>query len=520
MIYRFGSFELDTDAYELRSGNAILPLEPKIYDLICFLIKNPGRLISRRELIDGVWDGRIVSDAAISTCIKAARKALGDSGNAQNYIRTVRGRGVQFAADIQADHTAGENGLPASRLDPVSREPSIAVLPLTNMSSEPELEHVADGIAEDLIAALSRMRGFHLIARNSTFTYKGKAVHVKQVGEDLGVRYVVEGSVRKAGNRLRVAVQLIDAEFDTHLWAESYDREVEDIFSLQDEITRLIAGAIEPELGEAEAERTRQKPPESFDAWDCYYRGMWHILKFTDEGFSEGLRFLRKSIEVDPSYARAHGAIAAALQVYVLRGQSPSPDLEVAEALKAGQRAVSLDRKDARNHVGLGRAYFQSGDVEASVAHFQLALEINPSFAWAHHGLVSSLTFLGQFEKAVDHADLALRYSPRDPMAWAFLVAKAHALYHLRRYDEAIEAATAATRQAETEFRCWTPLAAALAQSGRLAEAEEAVGEVLKRNGKVCLDYVRTAVPWKVIADREHYLDGLRRAGLPESAGD
>jgi len=516
MIYRFGDFELDTDAYELCGGGAALPVEPKVYDLIRFMVENPGRVISRSELIDGVWDGRIVSDTAVSTCLKSARKVLGDSGDSQNFIRTIRGRGILFEAEtLIGDVPGGKTNI--GQTDPVaSQQPSIAVLPFTNLSADPELEHVADGMALDLIAALARNQGFRLIARNSTFSYRGQAISVGQISEDLGVRYVVEGSVRKSGNRLRVSIHLVEAEHNTTVWAENYDREFEDIFSLQDEVTALISGAVGNGLGEAEAERASHKPADNFDASDCYYRGLWHVFKFTSEGFREGLRLLRQSAELDPGYARAYGGLASALYLYVLRGDSLEHDRDVAEAVEAGQRAVALDRNDARNHVGLGRAYFLVGDVEGSVTHFQLALKINPSFAGVHHGLSSSLTFLGQFEEAIKHAELALLYSPRDPMGWAFLVAKAHALYHLRRYEEAIDATTLATRQSETEFRCWTPLAASLAQMGRLDEASEAVEEVLKRKPKVSLDYIRNAVPWKINEDMEHYLDGLRKAGLPK----
>jgi TolB-like protein len=403
--------------------------------------------------------------------------------------------------------------------DPVLRPSErayIAVLPFDNMSDEPDQEYFSDAITEDLIAGLSRVSAFYVIARNSTFTYRGRAVQIKQVSQELGARYVIEGSVRRVGDRVRITVQLIDAEYDRHIWAERYDREVGDIFALQDEITQTLVGAIEPELGEAESERASRKSLDHLNAWDCHHRATWHCYKMTKENFVEGLRLLHQATELDPTFGHVYGSLAIALHAWVLLGHSDAPKESIAKAVEAGRRAVTLDGKDAHNHYGLGRAYTLSGDLDGANSHFQLALEINPSYALAHHGLVTVLALLGQHDAAVGHADTALRLSPRDPLKWTFLQVKAHALYHLRRYDEAAETARISTHYPGAEFWCWVWLGTSLAQLGRIDEAKEAISQVRQKNQNVTLSFIRTSLPWRIAADLEHAIEGLQKAGLPE----
>ncbi len=401
----------------------------------------------------------------------------------------------------------------SENLDP---KPSIAVLPFDNMSGDPKQEYFSDGITEDLITALSHVRGFNTIARNSSFTYKGQSISVRDIGKQLGIRYLIEGSVRRSGNRVRISVQLIDAETDQHLWAESYDRDLDDVFLVQDEIVLNVVGAIEPELAEAESARARSKPPDSLDAWECYNRALWHLFKITKEDFATGMGLLQKAIEIDPEFARAYGTIASALHALVLLGHVEDPENIIAKAVAAGRHGVALDNKDTSTHFGLGRAYTLSGDLEGAILHFEAALEINPSSAQAHHGIVTPLTLLGRHEEAIQHADQALRFSPRDPMIWTFLQVKAHALYHLRRYEYAIEVAKKSTHQPGAGFWCWTCLAAAQAQQERVEPAKTAMASAMKRNPQLSVTFISKALPWQVTEDLEHYLEGLRKAGLPE----
>ena len=258
----------------------LLPVEPKVFDLLAHLIGKRDQVVSKEDLIAGVWLGRVVSDSALTSCINAARVAIGDSGESQRLIKTLPRKGVRFVGTVrEGDSSAGPEPPSVALASPrpalaLPDKPSVAVLPFANLSNDPDQEYFADGLTEDIITALSRLRWFFVIARNSTFAYKGKALDVRQIASDLGVRYVLEGSVRKAGDRLRVTSQLIDASTGAHVWAERYDRVLADIFAVQDEITTSVVASIEPQLYEAEILRFQRKPPENLDAWGYVMRAM------------------------------------------------------------------------------------------------------------------------------------------------------------------------------------------------------------------------------------------------------
>src|SRR5262245_30995650 len=282
MQFLFEDHVLDVDRRELRRGAQRVALEPQVFDLLVYLVRNRDRVVSKDDLIEGVWDGRIVSESTLTSRITAARKAVGDNGNEQRLIRTVPRKGIRFVGDArEAQMSAAKPGSPAAIGDAkgaptlaLPDKPSIAVLPFQNLSGDPEQEYLADGVVEDIIMALSRMRWLFVIARNSSFTYKGQAVDVRQVGRELGVRYVLEGSVRKAASRVRIAGQLIDAATGTTLWADRFEGALEDIFDLQDQVATSVVGAIAPTLERAEIERAKRKPTESLDAYEHYVRGI------------------------------------------------------------------------------------------------------------------------------------------------------------------------------------------------------------------------------------------------------
>jgi TolB-like protein len=298
--YQFEDFCLDAELRELRRGRDVVALEPQVFDLLEYLIRNRERVVSKDDLIAVVWNGRIVSESALTTRINAARSAIDDSGQQQRLIRTLPRKGIRFIGNVR-EHSVSPatQGASTATTPPLPDAPSIAVLPFTNMSGNPEREHFADGITEDIITALSRFRSLFVIARSSTFTYKYIVVEVKQVARELGVRYVLEGSVRTAGGRVRITAQLIDAETGGHVWAERYDRPIQEIFAIQDEITDMIAATMEPEIGAAERERARRKPPEHLGAWEQYQRGMWHLLRRNREDLATAQTFLRHAIELD-----------------------------------------------------------------------------------------------------------------------------------------------------------------------------------------------------------------------------
>jgi adenylate cyclase len=402
---------------------------------------------------------------------------------------------------------------------PLPDKPSIAVLPFQNMGGDPEQEYFADGMVEDITTALSRIRWLFVIARNSSFTYKGQAVDVKQVGRELGVRYVLEGSVRSAGRRVRIAAQLIDAETGVHVWAERYDRPLQDIFAIQDEITDTIAATMEPEIGAAERERARRKQPEHLGAWEHHQRGMWHLLRRNRDDFVAAQAFFRKAIELDPAFATPRAALALSCFFQITHGFTIDHAASLDELLAEASQAVALDPKDALGHTALGLAFMERRDYLASLAEHQIALGLNPNSSLAHWAFGYGLLRAERLQEALEQLDTALRLSPRDPGLWSYLTVKASALYQLQQYDEAVRFSREAARHSVADL-VWpfVHLAAALGQLGQTTEALAAVEELRKRRPGLTVSSVRSWPHNRSRSERslEHILEGLRLAGLPE----
>ncbi len=431
----------------------------------------------------------------------------------KNIARAVHVFRVRFATD-KVGPEQPDAGAEARLAIP--HKPSIAVLPFTNMSGDPDQEFFSDGITEDIITALSKIRWFFVIARNTTFTYRDQAVDVKRVAEELGVRYVLEGSVRKAGNRIRVTAQLIDAGTGNHVWAERYDRDLSDIFALQDEMTQTIVGAIEPELGNAERERARRKPPGNLDAWSCYQRGLWHLYRFTKVDNDEAEKLFQRAAELDPDFSGAFMGLGTVRYWNVLFGHAESPEETLADAFAAARTAVSLDDKDAMAHWTLGRVYTQMGESESAVAELKTALAINPSFAHAYYSLGWALLVAGRMEAALPHIDQALRLNPHDPSLWTFLTGRAVALLLLRRYAEAADYARQALRQPSANFLASATLASTLGHLGKTDEAGGALERVYQLRPDFSGALMGRLFRFRHETERACFLDGLRKAGLPD----
>jgi adenylate cyclase len=402
-------------------------------------------------------------------------------------------------------------------------KPSIAVLPFTNMSGDPDQEYFADGIAEDIITALSRLRWLFVIARNSTFTYKGRPVEMKQIGRELGVRYVLEGSVRKSSNRVRITAQLIDAETGAHVWAERYDRPLEDIFAVQDEITDTIVATIEPEISASERDRARRKPPEHLGAWELYQRGMWHLLRRNTDELPSSQTCFRDAIALDPNFATPHAALAVSFFFYLTHGLTNEPAATRSDLYEEASKAVALDPRDALGHSALGLGFMERGELAKAISEHQVALSLNPNSAFGCYAFGFTLQRSGQFNDAVGQFSTALRLSPRDPAAWSYLTLKASSLYQLSRYEETIEFARDATRYPVVDL-VWpyVHLSAALGQLNRDDEALAAVAELCRRRPGLTISgfrlwpYYRHHRSQKLEQNLEHTIDGLRKAGLPE----
>jgi len=390
-------------------------------------------------------------------------------------------------------------------------KPSIAVLPFQNMSGDPEQEYFADGMVEDIITELSRIRWLFVIARNSTFTYKGHAVAVKQVARELGVRYVLEGSVRKGGNRVRVTAQMIDATTGAHIWAERYDRDLSDIFAVQDEITASVAGVIEPALAEAEQQRVLRKPPERLDAWEAYQRGLWHFNKYGPEENQTAQTFFRQAIALDPNFAPGHYGNALALQ-WEIWHFSTRPFSEVqGTAREEAQIAVSLDDKDAMAHAVLAHMMMWGGEWEAAIAEARTAVALNPNSAFVISMLGCVLGFGGYREEALERLQQAMRASPHDPLIWLWSIWRAVLQCFSRDFVAALQTLRQVVRLRPSYAPPYEYVAASLAYLGQLDEAREALERVPPQSAEQ-LQRWQQRPPWMRPEDYALWVEGVHLA--------
>jgi adenylate cyclase len=558
-VYRFDGFTLDlVRGALLGPDGAEIPLRPKAFSLLRHFVENAGRLLDRDEILAAVWPGVFVTEDSVGQCLKEARRALGDEQ--QRLLRTVPRRGYLFAAEVArldaaspllprglagllaeplrpppaataAPSSVGEPAPPRSGHSPegdraaasaaapahrsAASRPMLVVLPFANMTGDAEQEYFADGIAEELTTALSHLRWFSVVARNSAFTYKGRAVDVRQVGRELGVGYVLEGSVRKAGGRVRITAQLCDASAGQHVWAQRFDGDLADIFDLQDRVTEAVAGAIEPSLRLAEVERARAKPTESLTAYDLYLRALPHRFA-TREGNEEALRLLRRAVALDPGFAAAKGALANLHTVRFTQGWAEEGDVE--EAVRCARDVIERGGEDdptALAAAALALAYL-ARDHEAGLGAADRALLLAPNAAQVLLFSGWIRTYAGDARTAIAQLERAMRLSPVDPSTFYFATALAFARFVGGDLEGAAALARRAVHDRPSFLTGHRLLAACLAQLGRSEEAAEAVRALLAvAPGYTVADAAkRLAVRDRAL--RGLYLDGLRRAGLPE----
>jgi adenylate cyclase len=517
MLYAFEGYTLDTDRRELRNGHAAISIQPQVFDLLEYLVRNRDRVVSRDDLIASIWGGRIVSESTLATRINSARAAIGDNGAEQRLISTLPRRGIRFIGAVQEQQTEIPTApLAAADKPPLALpdRPSVAVLPFVDLSGNFDQEYFVDGLTEDIITSLSKWQSFFVIARNSTFVYKGRAIDVRQVSRELGVRYVLEGSARKAGNRVRISAQLIDAISGAHVWAERFDQDLTDVFSVQDELTQHVAAAIGPAVSKVETERARRKTPEELVAWDHYLRGMWYFHRFTEDGFDRALISFRRAVDLDETLAHAHAGIARTCMAKTMyRGSDRERSL--GNAIDAAKKALSLDGESIDAYYALSLASAHSDDIEVAFEFAQRATRLNENFAPGYFALAVACVYLGRPTDGLAAVDRALRLNPTDPQRFTWLANRASALYLLGRYAQAIECArhSLALGRYHTAMRV---LAASYAQLDMTEKACDAVRELL---GAPHGDKTIAAVvaPFRRSADREIYAKGLGRAGMPEA---
>ncbi len=529
--FMFADYVLDRERRELTLRGQVVAVGPQVFDLLLHLVVNRNRVVSKDDLLEAVWSGRIVSESTITSHINAVRKAIGDSGEEQCLVRTIARKGFRFVGEVEVDEIGdtpqpggrGANEQASGKLQEqpsalvLPDKPSITVLPFQHLSGDPEQEYFADGVVEDIITALSRIRWLFVIARNSSFTYKGRAVDVKEVGRELGVRYVLEGSLRKAGNQVRITGQLIDATTGAHLWAERFEGALDNIFDLQDQISASVVGAISPQLERVEIERAKRKPTESLDAYDYYLRGMAKLHIGTREAIEAALALFYKAIELDPDFSSAYGGAAWCHFWRKLNGWMVDRNHEIAEGVRLARLAVELGRDDAVALTRAGHALGHlTGDVDGGIALIDRARLLNPNFApaWFLGGALR--VFRGETENAIEDLAHAVRLSPLDPEMFRMEAATSLAHFFDGRFDSASSWAEKALGNLPSLLVAVALLASSHALAGRLVEARQAMRRLRALDPSLRIANLKDWLPIHRPEDYARFADGLRLSGLPE----
>ncbi len=523
MQFAFNDYVLDLDRRELKRNAKIVQVAPQVFDLLTYLVQHRERVVSKDDLLAAVWGGRIVSESTVTTHINAVRKAIGDSGGAQLLLRTIPRKGFRFVAEVAevkvadaaSDPGALESGQ-AKPARPLPSKPSIAVLPFHNLSGDPEQAYFADGVVEDIIAALSRVRWLFVIASDSSFTYRDRPVDVKQVSRELGVGYVLEGSIRKAAGRLRITGQLIDAQTGGHLWAERFEGTLNDVFQLQDQIAASVVGAIAPQVELAEIARAKCAPTASLTAYDCYLRGLAHVHHGTRQSIDDAIPLFRKAIELDDEFAAAHAMAAWCYFWRKVNGWMSDRLRELVEGTRLARRAIELGRDDAvaLTRAGHALAHF-TGDLDSSITLLDRAVFLNPSLAaaWFLGGFLR--TWRGEPQGAIQHFERAMRLSPVDPELYRMHAGIAMAHLFAGRLDLASGWAEEAYANLPSFLLAAASVAASRALSGRPDDARRAMEHLRELDPGLRLSNINDWLPIQRAEDLAILTDGLRKAGLP-----
>jgi TolB-like protein len=510
--YELGPFHLDGKAEILFRGTEPVALGQRAVALLRALVERAGAPVSRDVLVEAAWPGLTVEDANLTVQIASLRRVFAEASGGESWIETLPRRGYRYIGP--ATPKGEPNIAVASTALALPDKPSIAVLPFQNLSGDPEQEYFADGVVEDIITGLSRIKWLFVIARNSSFTYKGRAVDVKQVGRELGVRYVLEGGVRKAGRRLRVTAQLIEAATGNHLWAERYDRNLDDVFAVQDEITLAVVGAIEPSLRAAEIEHVKRKRPESLDAYDLVLRALPEIYTAMPAGAEKCLAFSERALVLEPNYGLAHGLASWAHEILFVRAGMHEESRR--GAIAHGHAAITHGRSDpmALAFGALSLALIEHDRVVPFDA-FEEAVKISPSFAPAYMLASPPLAYAGHAERAIDWGERAVRLSPFDPFIFGAYQGICIGNFILGCHNEAANAGRKATQSNPGFSFSHALLAASLVKLGRMDEAKAAISRVRDLQPNFSINRQCAAVG--IIPEvAEPLIEALRTAELPD----
>ncbi len=518
MHYIFENYVFDVGRHELLRGSTRVEVEPGVLDLLRYLIENRERVVSKDDLIEHVWNGRIVSESTMTSRITAARRAIGDTGSEQRLIRTVARKGVRFVGEVRE---SGGTDAPTVGPPPVAAslpdKPSVAILPFANLSGDPAQDYFSDGISEDIITELSRFSELFVIARNSSFQYKGKAIDVRQIARELGVRYLLEGSVRHADERVRISAQLVDAQTGAHRWAERYDRRIEDIFSVQDEVAQTVASVLSIQINRAEADRALLKPPTTWEAHDYFLRGnaalTRFLSRFTLDDLNDARALLQRSIDLDPSYARAYAMLASSHIDAYLTGVNDEYRTQAAldRAFALARTAVEIEPGLPLAHAHLADVHLFRREYDDALATWGRVFELNPNFTDFRYG--RALNFAGKFGDGLAAIKRHLRLDPFAPVG-----ARLHlgiAYLGQKNYAEALASFREVVTRAPELGVGRMALASTYALMGHMNEAREQITELLRIDPTCTVAKVARFRTFRDPKDGAHMLQGLLQAGLP-----
>jgi TolB-like protein/Flp pilus assembly protein TadD len=530
MHYRFEDYLLDVDRQELRRGANLVAIEPQVFDLLLFLIRNRDRVVSKDDLVAKVWNGRAISDSTLSSRITIARQTIGDSGEEQRLIRTVARKGLRFIGEVSEGVNSPAQQLPSASGDTTKVQPlgtlaetgvkttfgkhSIAVLPFDNLSADPEQEYFSDGMAEDLITDLSKISGLSVAARHSSFTFKGRSADIGEVAKKLGVAFILEGSVRKMADRLRINAQLIDAAQGTHVWAERFDGDVAEIFDFQDRIRKDIIAALELKLTTAQASRSKKQRTTSLEAYDHLLRGRSEYYRYGSEHNAKAIEHFTAASKLDPNFAEPYSYLS---YCYFARFMMmwPGADPDLGPALSAAEKAVSLDSASATTLSRLAWLLAFLRRYEESFSHFEKAIALEPNNAESLAAYAEVLNHFGDPERGLElNTQAVASGDAASHPNWEYNFG--HSYLILRRYEEAIPRLRRAIELAPKFLPARVRLACAYAELDRLEEAKQEAAQILQLSPGFSVEFWDEYTPYRTPDQRERYRSMLRKAGLPE----
>lgn len=524
MVYRFGPFELDLARVELRKDGQSLPLEPQVFTLLAFLVEHRERVVSRDEIFEKVWDGRVVSDSALSSRIKSARKALGDDGKTQRFIRTTHGQGFRFVAELRVQRdglpaiSAGAadavvSQAPAATAEAVSR-PSIAVLPFRPIGDAGPYLTIADGLPHELITELSRLRWLFVIARGSSFRLRGDELDPREAGRLLGVRYCLSGTVEVSGQQLAVTTELVDARAGDVVWAERYTGFIDDVHAVRAEIRSRILTSLEIQIPLHEAAGARLTNTENLDAWSAYHLGLQHLYRFNRKDNAMAAGLFARAVDREPEFARAHAGLSFVHFQTAFMRQTDDIAGEITLARSCAQRGVDIDHLDPFVNFTMGRSFWLEGDLERALAWLERATSLSPNYAQGIYARGWTETMAGNGLEGRAQVDLAMRLSPLDPLHYAMIGTRGFT--HMARGEdaEAADWTERAARSPGAHVLIAMIAAAAQALAGNELRAREWAANVRQRNPQLTREDFFRAFPVKAEEMRTRVSTALRRLGF------